>query len=395
MNCTRRRLAALGLCACVFGSTRSLLARTLPSDLRPLIPPGYKPVDTDERGLWQSCEALEKEVAGSGLLLGDRRLTAYITGVMARLLPDRTADVRVYVLRDPEFNASMAPNGMLLVQTGLLARLRNEAQLAAVLGHECGHYLRRHTVQGWREMKSKTATAAFLSAGLVGIAINPLLSRSLSSYSRSLEVEADAYSLELLAAGGYPPAAAAEIWSQLIEERKASAAGRNKKYKDDAASALSTHPPSAERLADLRDSASHMDGAAHSPYDVRRHAWQVAMAPHRSAFIEEQVKLNDPGASLYVINALAQDGWDGPLRYYEGEVYRLRDQAGDAALAADTYAAAVKFPDAPPQAYRAYGYARIKAGHPTEGQRALEHYLELAPDAPDAPMVRAMIGSRR
>jgi predicted Zn-dependent protease len=392
MNLSRRHLVSHGLCACVLGCAQPLAAKILASDLTPLIPPGYKPVDADERGLWQQCNTLEGDVAGSPLLLGDKRLTAYITGIMARLVPDRTAEVRVYVVRDPEFNAWMAPNGMLLVHTGLLARMRNEAQLAAVLGHECGHYLRRHIVQGWREMKSKTATAAFLSAGLVGIAINPLLYRSLSSFSRSLESEADAYSLELLAAGGYPPHAAADIWSQLIAERKASAAERNKKYKDDSTSALSTHPPNAERLADLTDSASQMERAGgHPPYEERRHQWQAAIAPHRASLIEEQLKLNDSGASLYLINALAQDGWDGTLRYYEGEVYRLR---GDAKLAADTYAAAVKFADAPPQAYRAYGYAQIKAGHPEEGRRALERYLELAPDAPDALMVRSMIGPR-
>jgi predicted Zn-dependent protease len=244
-------------------------------------------------------------------------------------------------------------------------------------------------VQDLRDTKSKAATAAVLSAGFVGIALNPLLERSLFSYNRSLESEADAYSLELLAAAGYPPHAAAQVWSQLIAERQASAAGRNKPYKDAAASAFSTHPPTAERLTDLAESASQMERTAHAAYGERRRQWQAAIAPHRFSLLEEQVKLNDPGASLYLINALAEDGWDGTLRYYEGEVYRLR---GDTEHAAATYAAAVKFADAPAQAYRAYGYAQIKAGHPQEGQRALARYLQLAPDAVDAPMVRSMIG---
>jgi Zn-dependent protease with chaperone function len=189
MNLSRRRLVSHGLCACVLGCAQPLLAKILPTDLTPLIPPGYKPVDADERGLWAECAAFEAEVAGSPLLLSDRKLTAYITGVVNRLLPDRTAEIRAYIVRDPDFNASMAPNGMLLVCTGLLARMRNEAQLAAVLGHESGHYLRRHAVQDLRDTKSKAATAAVLSAGFVGIALNPLLERSLFSYNRSLESE--------------------------------------------------------------------------------------------------------------------------------------------------------------------------------------------------------------
>jgi len=394
MNRARRNLVSRGLCACVLCGAHSLgLAKVLPSNLTPVVGPGYRPVDDDERGLWQSCEELEKELSASSLLVGDPRLTAYITAVLAHLLPDRSADIRVYVVHDPEFNASMTPNGMMIVYTGLLARMRNEAQLAAVLGHECGHYLRRHTVQSWRNFKTKTGVAAFLSAvGVPGVAINQTLLLSLSSYSRALESEADAYGLELLTAGGYPPRAAAEIWSQLIAERKASAAERKKRYRD--TSIFSTHPPNAERLQDLSDSAAVMEraSAGHPAYSDRRKEWLAAIAPLRPGLIEEQVKLNDPGASLYLINALAQDGWDGTLLYYQGEVYRMREEPGDAALAAEAYAAAVKYRDAPAQAYRAYGYAQIKAGKPEEGHKALQRYLQMSPDAPDALMIRSIIG---
>ena len=58
-------------------------------------------------------------------------------------------------------------------------------------------------------------------------------------------------------------------------------------------------------------------------------------------FIDEQIKLNDPGASLYLINSLTQDGWDGSLRYFEGEAYRMRDQPGDQERASTAYAQAV------------------------------------------------------
>src|SRR5262249_41569407 len=101
---------------------------------------------------------------------------------------------------------------------------------------------------------------------------------------------------------------------------------------------------------------------------------------------------NDSGASLYLINSLAREGWDGTLRYFEGETYRLRDENGDGARAADAYAAAVKFADSPAQAYRAHGYAQLKTGNTEEGRRALTRYLELNPAAPDAAMVRFTLG---
>ena len=49
---------------------------------------------------------------------------------------------------------------------------------------------------------------------------------------------------------------------------------------------------------------------------------------------------------------LARDGWNGLLRYYEGEVWRLRNRNGDDARAALSYAAAVAYPDAPADAWR-------------------------------------------
>ena len=45
--------------------------------------------------------------------------------------------------------------------------------------------------------------------------------------------------------------------------------------------------------------------------------------------LQEQIYLNDPGASLYLLQNLATDGWTGLLRFNEGEVYRLRNAKGD------------------------------------------------------------------
>ena len=51
----------------------------------------------------------------------------------------------------------------------------------------------------------------------------------------------------------------------------------------------------------------------------------AALAPIRPTLLDDQVKLNDPGASQYVINTLAKDGWNGLLRFHEGEIWRLRN----------------------------------------------------------------------
>ena len=76
------------------------------------------------------------------------------------------------------------------------------------------------------------------------------------------------------------------------------------------------------------------------------------------------------------------------LRYQQGEAYRLRDEPGDGGRAAEAYAAAVQFTEVVPEAWRAHGYALIKAGRGAEGRQALERYLAARPDASDAAMVR-------
>ena len=110
--------------------------------------------------------------------------------------------------------------------------------------------------------------------------------------------------------------------------------------------------------------------------------------------LDDQVKLNDPGASEYLIQTLAQDGWNGLLRFYEGEIWRMRNRPAfhDEERAAQSYAAAVVYPDAPADAWRWHGIFLLKQGRTVEAKAALAKYLSMKPDAPDAPWVRQVIG---
>jgi len=377
--------------------------------MQPLIGLSYQPADADEKGLWQSLERFEEELASSNLVFDAPDMHSYFVRVMRKLLGDRAKDTRVYLVHDASFNALMAPNGMMIVQSGLLARVRNEAQLAAVLGHDSGHYLRRHSIAQFRDRERKTAVMAFVSAGagvLAGVSygygadgrswidlansINGGILSSIFRFSRDQESEADAFGLRLLDEAGYSPDAAASMWAQLIEERRASAAARSKRYRDNARSEFSTHPPSEARMLDLTPSAREVSAVfvQGRQYSDGRAEWLSAVAPIRGALLEEQIKQNDPGASLYLVNALASDGWDGTLRLFAGEVFRLRDAPGDAANAARAYAATIEMPEAPPEAWRAHGYGLVKTGRADEGHRALARYLELKPNSSDAAMIR-------
>jgi hypothetical protein len=396
---TSRRTFVAGLgCACCLGFAGPAEARVSPHAMTPLIGPGHRPQDKDEEGLWQQYERVEEEIAGSNLLIRDPSLTSYLGGVAERVGGPAAKDLRVYLAHVPEFNAFMAPTGFMVVFSGLLLRMRDEAQLSGVIAHEAGHFLRRHQLRAWRDMKRKTAALNILAmgAGLGGAASGVYAGDlvrlahlggvlSLYAYSRGLEAEADAMGLRQIGEAGYDPAAMPETWQQLIEETKASAEMRRKRPRR-GYSLLATHPAPEQRMIDLR--ASTREVTTPRTTDRGRDRYLRAIAGHRRTMLDDQVKLNDPGASLYILRNLAKDGWNGLLRFYEGEVWRLRGAKGDSALAGQSYAAAIAYPDAPPESWRAYGYGLLREGRNEEGKAALNRYLALAPNAPDAAMVR-------
>ena len=402
LELNRRSLLIGGGIAAASLTTGVAQARILPRDMVPLVGPGFKPTDKDEQGIWQLMDRAEEEIAGSNLLIKDPQLTGYLQDLIGKVGGPAAKDFRIYLAHIPEFNAMMFPTGFGVIFTGLLLRMRNEAQLASVIAHESGHFLRRHMIRSWRDQRRKSDIFAIASmaAGVGGAAGGVYLGDyvqlaqlgtilSLFSYSRAMEAEADAMGVKLIAEAGYPPIEMATVWEQLIGEDTASARYRRKRRRR--GSLFDTHPSPDSRLADLRISANEVTVAG-KIYDNGRNRYLGQIAPIRAMMLDDQVKLNDPGASQYLIETLARDGWNGLLRFYEGEVWRLRNRRGDDARAALSYAAAVGYPDAPADAWRWHGISLMKAGRHGEAKSAFARYLVMKPDAADAAWVRQTIG---
>ena len=377
-------------------------ARIRPQDMVPLVGPGYKPTERDEIGLWKEMDRAEEEIAGSNLLVTDPKLTGYLQNIIGAVGGPAAKDFRIYLARIPDFNAMMFPSGFAVVFTGLLLRMRNEAQLAGVIAHESGHFLRRHMIRSWRDQRRKSDLFAIgaMLAGVGGAGAGVYLGDyvqlaqlgtllSLFQYSRAMEAEADAMGAKLISETGYPPMEMANIWEQLIGEENASARYRGKHRRR--GSLFDTHPSEGSRMADLRADAAELTVPG-KVYDNGRARYLSMIGEIRPTLLDDQVKLNDPGASQYLIETLAQDGWNGLLRFYEGEVWRLRNRPGDAQRAEQSYAAAVVYPDAPADAWRWHGISLMKQGRPAEAKAAFARYLKMKPDAPDAPWVRQMAG---
>jgi len=168
--------------------------------------------------LLDQVKQLDKKFDDQGLVYKDAEMNAYLDRIGHTLIKGEekleNVDWQFHILRDPSVNAFALPNGSVYVFTGLLARMENESQLAAILAHEIVHVRNRHTYRSYRSYRKKTLTVNLLTAaaGLagaegLGIAAQFILTISVIGYSRDLEKEADLDGAELICESPYDPEA--------------------------------------------------------------------------------------------------------------------------------------------------------------------------------------------
>ena len=157
------------------------------------------------------------------------------------------------VIEEKQANAFCLPGGKVAVYTGILPITRDEAGLAAVLGHEVSHAIARHGAervsQNLLVEVGLAGTMAALSRGDPNTVKNvgALLGAGASvglllPWGRAQESEADHLGLIYMAKAGYDPHAARDLWVRMAEASKGS--GRPPEF-------LSTHPSEATRIKQI------------------------------------------------------------------------------------------------------------------------------------------------
>ena len=342
---------------------------------------------TDEAELWYAMERIERELQVSPLLVRDPELNAYVRGVLCKVTGDYCRDLRLYIVDVPWFNASMAPNGVMIVWTGSLLRIRDEAQLALVLGHEFGHYRERHTLQQWRKLKRSSAflgtfgvLASGAGVGVAGMVANLAGLATMMKFTRDKEREADRIGFAQLLAQGYDPNASVALWEGMLREEEARDYGKP-------IPVFSTHPQTRERRDDLKAAA---DAVPDPPRELGIDRYRAATRPYLRHWLEQELTRRMFASTIQVLRDLqvgAPPEDAGLLTFYLGEAYRRRGKEPDKAEAAKLYAQAIAQPGAPPEAWREHGLALRASGYRAAAAAALRRYLELAPQADDSAFV--------
>lgn len=343
-------------------------------------------IASDEGGLWSMMDREETRLRRSPFNLRDPQLRSYVQDIACRLAGGHCPDIRVHLVRTPYFNASMAPNGMMQVWSGLLLRADNEAQLAAVLGHEIGHYLARHSVERLRDAKSRSAFGQFLGMfGIVGAVGQLGLLAGLFAYSRDHERDADRIGALLMHKAGYDVAEASKVWANLLLEVKARPNGASESV------LFATHPAQEERQATLAELGEKYKGGVSNET-----AWQQGVGPFLREWLNDEIKRGQHEESVALLTrAIARPAARTEYLYARGEVYRLRGNESDLDASLADFNAAATLGGEPPQTHRGLGMIYRARKQAPEGAASFQRYLELAPEAPDFLMIKTYIEELR
>ncbi|OLC38035.1 MAG: peptidase M48 family protein [Candidatus Rokubacteria bacterium 13_1_40CM_4_69_5] len=197
-----------------------------------------------------------REVLNKATVSGDPALNDQVTRVGRRIAEAtgrRDYQWEFKVIESKQANAFALPGGKVAVYTGILPITRDDAGLAAVLGHEVAHAIARH---GGERISQMLLVQTGLAATQVALARNdPQTVQSVASllgagaavglllpWSRSQESEADHLGLIYMAKAGYHPSAARDLWVRMAE------AGRGQARPPEF---LSTHPAPETRIRQI------------------------------------------------------------------------------------------------------------------------------------------------
>jgi predicted Zn-dependent protease len=328
----------------------------------------------EERRLWHSAGELDEQLEKADYLYEDAALQAYLETVMRKLYPEYAGSITVRVVDSPSLNAFALPNGSIYINTGMLSRLENEAQVATVLAHEGVHFTHKHSWQQRRSVKSSTAfsTGFGMVTGIPALGDLVALS-SIYGFSKDLEREADAEGFQRLQSAGYDVSQAPVTFEFLLAEVEA--------LEIDEPYFFSTHPGLEERIQSFNELVQQ-HGTTNGYQGAE--AYRSHVDKLQLELLADYLELSQHQSVLLILERPdAFVRYPPSAWYYLGEAYHLRDEEGDTERSVNAYRTAIQQAPGFAPSYRALGLYYMKNNEPVQADNYFSHYLELQPDAED------------
>jgi len=339
----------------------------------------------------------------------DRLFQEYVSRVGHSMVPawvDRSElTFNFSIVNDPELNAFALPDGTLVIHSGRLATLENEAQLASVLGHEIAHVTHKHGYRGykraqkmqWVALGAAVAAAAVdadrkawegpsWASTLISIGATLSLTAAVNGHGRNLEDDADRVGLNYAVDAGYDPFQAPRVWEIFSLHTSDRNAVSNWFF--------SNHSTHRARIGNLTQEINRYHRDRLDPKKLNRNEEEYSrmvarLRRHNAVMDYERKELKNAETAFRSI--LKSNSQDAIAHLYLGKiVWDTQGMAGgDAALA--ELKLATEIDPALPDPYRERGFIYYSLGYRESAIEAFRTYVEMAPNAADVDEIRGYL----
>jgi predicted Zn-dependent protease len=352
-------------------------------------------VTEDENRLWQRAAEEQAIFENSGIIYRDPALEDYLHQIAEKLQPPEVCkkyNFKIRLIKDPYLNAFAFPNGVIYLHTGILSRLDNEAQLAALLAHEMTHCTHRHALRAFSGLKDqnrlilslKQAVARIASSGdLLDLFGTTASMAAINGYAQHFETEADKVGLQLMTEAGYDPGEALRLFEHLKKELE------TENLKEPFF--FATHPQLQKRIQNAReflDSLNPPDGPGLKNKEVFLDKIHPVLLYNASLDLKAgRFRAALTGAKKYL--SLRND--DPKAYFLVGEILRQRGEEEDGLRAKDFYEKAIALDPSYPDPHKAIGLIYFKEGDWVLAKRSFESSLSLSPQMHDRAYIQGYL----
>ncbi len=349
----------------------------------------------EEKLLWRRALEEQQVINSSGWLYRNAELETYLNEVAAKLKaftdsPDISYDIKI--INDPNLNAFAFPNGVIYVHTGVLARMENEAQLAALLAHEMTHCTHRHSLRVLKSIKDRPGYMAAVQKSIEKVAMVQELAQFLgvngsmtavAGYTREFEAEADRVGLDLMAQAGYDPRQALNLFEHLRQEIEIE--GVKEPF------FFGTHPSVQQRI----ENASLWLATEYSGKDAGLINSEIFRS-RLNELVLDNARLDLRIGRFYIAQSsvekyLRRNPDDAGAHYLLGEIFRQQGRQDDTKKAIKQYKKAIALDPSFPAPHKAMGLMHYEEGERRLAQKFFETCLLLSPNAPDKAYIQGYL----
>lgn len=263
--------------------------------------PGYQPLDKGAKApVVKIARELEEQFVRRGIRFNDTELQETLDRVAERVVPvvaDTFINYRVYLIRDPSPRALSFADGQIYVYTGLLARLENEAQLAAVLAHEAHHVAAHHHIEADRERRNLASVSGFFTFNDddMGFGRDVFFEEIWQSeFTQDMEIAADAGAAALIGRAGYSSVAVIHALANMRKDPELTIERETASF-NSSESLLVRQGRLQEVVSELPQLHADTGLVETRPVQLRR---VIEMT------IDDYIRLDRPGAALALVDSL-------------------------------------------------------------------------------------------